>query len=278
MQMHLVYSHEDWRAYLQDQLELCRKTPEGITSRGLALRLGLDPAQFQLIVRGRTRLPFRHVPAIAEIFQMDRRATAYFEELLRCDRARSPEEKTRSRERLSALRKVAVRPVDGVQAEFYGHWRHSVIRSLMGLVEVNGDGGGLGTLCIPPVTSDEARQSVDLLLDLGLAERDADGNLRLSESHLTGGPDVPAPVLRGFHRQAIDLAKAALETIPASDRDISAVTASLDANGLEILRELAHELRQKVQSLSQGTNDPDRVFQLNIQLFPVGMQPAQVSQ
>jgi uncharacterized protein (TIGR02147 family) len=61
-----------------------------------------------------------------------------------------------------------------------------------------------------------------------------------------------------------------LETIPASERDISAVTASLDASGLEALRELARELRQKVQTLSHGTRDPDRVFQLNIQLFPVG--------
>jgi uncharacterized protein (TIGR02147 family) len=268
--MHGVYSHEDWRAYFRDELERRRGAQEEFTSRALALRLGMDPAQLHRIVHGRTPLPFRYVPAIAEIFQMDRRAAAYFEELLRCDRAKSPEEKTRSRERLSALRGVAARPVEGNQAEYYGHWRHSVIRSLVGLGGVKGDGAALGSLCMPPVSPDEARQSVDLLLELGLAERDGDGKLRLSESHLTTGPDVPAPVVRAFHRQAIDLARSALETIPASERDISAVTASLDATGLETLRELARELRQKVQTLSHGTRDPDRVFQLNIQLFPVG--------
>jgi uncharacterized protein (TIGR02147 family) len=268
--MHRIYSHEDWRAYFQAELELRRNAEEDFTSRALAVRLGMDPAQLHRIVHGRAPLPFRYVPVIADIFQMDRRAAAYFEELLRCDRARSPEEKTRSRERLSALRGVAARPVEGGQAEFYEHWRHSVIRSLVGLGGVKGDGAGLGTLCIPPVSSDEARQSVELLLELGLAERNEDGRLHLSESHLTTGPDVPAFVVRGFHRQAIDLARAALETIPASERDISAITASLDINGLETLRELAHELRQKVQTLSHGTRDPDRVFQLNIQLFPVG--------
>jgi len=268
--MHRVYSHEDWRAFLQDELEVRRAAQEELTSRALALRMGMDPAQLHRILHGRTPLPFRFVPAVAEIFRMDRRAAAYFEELLRCDRARSPEERTRSRERLSALRGVAARPLVGEQAEFYGHWRHSVIRSLVGLGGVKGDGAGLGSLCIPPVSQDEARESVDLLLELGLAERDADGNLRLRESHLTTGPDVPAPVVRGFHRQAIDLARSALETMPASERDISAVTASLDSGGLETLRELARELRQKVQTLSHGTRDPDRVFQLNIQLFPVG--------
>ena len=268
--MHRVYSHEDWRAYFQDELERRRDAEEDFTSRALAVRLGMDPAQFHRIVRGRTPLPFRYVPAVAEIFQMDRRAAAYFEELLRCDRAKSPEEKTRSRERLSALRGVAARPVEGSQAEYYGHWRHSVIRSLVGLGGVKGDGAALGSLCMPPVSPDEARESVDLLLELGLAELDRDGKLRLSESHLTTGPDVPARVVRAFHRQAIDLARSALETIPASERDISAVTASLDASGLEALRELARELRQKVQTLSHGTRDPDRVFQLNIQLFPVG--------
>jgi uncharacterized protein (TIGR02147 family) len=275
--MHGVYSHEDWRAYLQDELEERRKDQEEFTSRQMAVRLGMDPAQLHRIVRGRTPLPFRYVPAIAEIFQMDRRAAAYFEELLRYDRARSPEEKTRSRERLSALRGVAARPVDVRQAEFYEQLHHSVIRSLVGLGGVKDDGSALGPLCIPPVTPEEARRSVDLLLELGLAERERDGDLRLTESHLTAGPDVPAPVVRKFHRQAIDLAKDALETVPAEERDISAVTASLDANGLGILRELARELRQKVQALAHGTRDPDRVFQLNIQLFPVGIQSPQES-
>jgi uncharacterized protein (TIGR02147 family) len=275
--MHGVYSHEDWRAYFQEELERRRKDEEDFTSRQMAVRLGMDPAQLHRIVHGHTPLPFRYVPAIAEIFRMDRRAAAYFEELLRYDRTRSPEEKTRSRERLSALRGVATRPVDGGQAGFYGHLRHSVIRSLVGLGGVKGDGSALGPLCIPPVSGEEARQSVELLLELGLAQRDADGKLRLSESHLTVGHDVPTPVVRKFHRQAIDLAKDALETIPAEDRDISAVTASLDANGLGILRELARELRQKVQALSHATRDPDRVFQLNIQFFPVGIQSTQES-
>lgn len=275
--MHGVYSHEDWRAYLQAELEERRKVQEDFTSRQLALQLEMDPAQFHRIVQGRTPLPFRYVPAIAEIFRMDRRAAAYFEELLRFDRTRSPEERTRSRERLSALRGVATRPVESGQADFYGQLRHSVIRSLVGLGGVKGDGSTLGPLCIPPVSPEDARQSVELLLHLGLAERDPEGKLRLSESHLTAGPDVPAPVVRKFHRQAIDLAVDALETIPAQDRDISAVTASLDANGLGALRELARELRQKVQALSHATRDPDRVFQLNIQLFPVGIQSAQES-
>jgi uncharacterized protein (TIGR02147 family) len=275
--MHGVYSHEDWRAYLQEELEKRRKVQEDFTSRQLALQLGMDPAQLHRIVQGRTPLPFRYVPAFAEIFQMDRRAAAYFEELLRYDRTRSPDEKTRSKERLSALRGVAARPVDGGQAGFYGHLRHSVIRSLVGLGGVKGDGSALGPLCIPPATPEEARQSVELLLELGLAERDPQGKLRLSESHLTVGPDVPAPVVRKFHRQAIDLAKEALETMPAEDRDISAVTASLDATGLGALRELAKELRQKVQALAHATRDPDRVFQLNIQLFPVGIHSAKES-
>jgi uncharacterized protein (TIGR02147 family) len=143
---------------------------------------------------------------------------------------------------------------------------------------VRGDGAGLGALCIPPVSSEEAKSSVELLLELGLAERDdVDGKLHLSEAHLTAGTDVPSEVIRGFHRQAIELAKDALENIPASERDISAVTASVDEESLGALRDLARELRQKVQALSNGTRDPDRVFQLNIQLFPVGIQQSQES-
>lgn len=276
--MHRVYFHENWRSYLQEEMDRRRAIDDEFTSRKVALAMGMDPAQFHRIVRGRTPLPFRYVPAISELFGMDRRAAAYFEELLRCDRARSKEERNRSHERLAALRGVATRPVDANQADYYGHWRHSVIRSLVGLGGVRGDGSSLGSLCIPPVSPQDAKRSVDLLLELGMAERDeTDGKLRLSEAHVTTGTGVPSEVIRGFHRQAIELAKDALETIPASERDISAVTASVDADSLDLLRELARELRQKVQALSNGTREPDRVFQMNIQLFPVGIQQSQES-
>lgn len=267
--MHRVYEHDDWRAFLQEAIESRRAAGSDGSARDFARKIGVDPAQFHRILGGRAPLPFRHLPALVDVLGLDRRGTAYLEEMLRMDRARTEDERARCRERMSALRGVAASPVDRRQAEFYGHWRHSAIRSLIGSSRVRGDGSELGKLCIPPVSGPEARESVDLLLELGMVERGGDGALSLREVHLVAGPDVPVAVIRGHHREAIELGRRALRETPAPRRDISAVTVAVDAAGFSSLREMSKELRQKIQKLSHGTRSPGRVYQLNVQLFPV---------
>ena len=268
--MHRVYSYLDYRVYLQDEQATRKDADPTCTYRKLATLLEIDPGQLTRILRGKCPLPFRFVPVVGDLFAMDRRACAYFEELLRLERARSQDEKHRSQERLAALRGVAVSPVDSARAEYYTHWYHSVIRALLGLGPFREDFTALGQMCIPPITPEQARQSIQILEDLGLVRRDEQMVLRPADAHLTTGDGVSPQVLRNFHDQAIVLARDALEKIPPGERDISALTASVDAKGLAILRDMARELRQRVQTLSHGTRDPDRVFQLNIQMFPVG--------
>lgn len=275
--MHRLYSYLDYRSYLLDEQAARKAADPGFTFRTLAGLLEIDPGQLTRILRGKSPLPFRFVPAVARHFEMDRRASAYFEELLRLERARSADEKSRCQERLAALRGVAVAPVDAARAAYYGQWHHSVIRALLGMGPFRDDFEALGRMCIPPITAEQARQSVQILEDLGLVRRDEQRILRPSEPHLTTGEGVSPQVLRKFHDQAIELGRASLERIPSSERDISAITASLDANGLVLLREMARELRQRVQTLAHGTRDPDRVFQLNIQMFPVGAWAAEAS-
>jgi uncharacterized protein (TIGR02147 family) len=275
--MHRLYSYLDYRSYLLDEQASRKEVDPGFTFRTMANLLEIDPGQLTRILRGKSPLPFRFVPAVAQHFEMDRRASAYFEELLRLERARSTDEKSRCQERLAALRGVAVSPVDAARAEYYAQWYHSVIRALLGLGPFREDFAALGEMCIPPITAEQARQSVQILEDLGLVRRDEQRVLRPSEPHLTTGDGVSALVLRKFHDQAILLGREALERIPPVEREISAITASLDANGLVLLREMARELRQRVQTLAHGTRDPDRVFQLNIQMFPVGAWAAEAS-
>ncbi len=275
--MHRLYSYLDYRSYLQDEHASRKEADPGFTLRKLASLLDIDPGQLTRILRGKSPLPFRFVPTVAQVFEMDRRAAAYFEELLRLERARSQDEKNRCQERLAALRGVAVSPVDATRADYYGQWYHSVVRALLGLGPFREDFAALGQMCIPPISAEQARQSVQLLEELGLVRRDEQRVLRPSEPHLTTGEGVSPQVLRKFHDQAILLGREALERIPAAEREISAITASLDSDGLAALRELSRELRQRVQTLAHGTRDPDRVFQMNIQVFPVGARTAEVS-
>lgn len=270
--MHPVFAYLDYRSYLRAFHEERKKSEPGFSQRLLAQRIGVDAGQLVRILQGKNHLATKFVAAVAELCEMDDRAAAYFEELLRYSAIKTNAEAERCMERLQALRGVATSSVQGRQADYYGDWRHSVVRAILGLGAWNGLPENLGQHCIPALTGDEIRSSLDLLQSLQLIACDEDGTWHLTDAHISPGGDIPVQTLRHYHGQVMDLAKSALHRIDPAERDFSGVTVSVDESGLERMRELSRELRRRIQALSQSTPAPDRIYQLNLQTFPVAFR------
>lgn len=78
--------------------------------------------------------------------------------------------------------------------------------------------------------------------------------------------DGPSSV---FLRTSLRLAEKALEDLPGEARDISCVTVSLSREAAEMIRWELAELRKKILSLAVADPSPERVYQCNMQLFPL---------
>ena len=267
--MHPVFAFLDYRTYLRDFVEGRKGEGSGFSQRSLALALGIDAGQLVRILHGKNQLSTRFVPAMAKLAEMDDRAAAYFEELLRYASARGDEESARSLERLLALRGVMTHPLAGSQAQYYSSWKHAVVCALIGIAPWRGSATALGAMVKPPLSRKEVEESLLLLESLRLVRHGEDGCWVRVDAHLSPGADVPTAALRDYHVQVMENACAALEAIPPSERDFSAVTLSLDSEGMERLRELSRALRQRIQSLSDRSLNADHIFQINIQAFPV---------
>lgn len=264
-----ILAYTDYRAYLRDIYENRKESNPIWSYRFMASRLEIDPGQLVKILQGKLHLPQRAVGAAIRLCGLDGRDGAYFEELVRFARAHSAEESSRSFERLAALRGVASAPIQVDQAEYYRSWHHTVVRALLGLAPFRGDWKTLGALCLPQLATEQAKASVELLERLGIAVRDEQGALRLSDSHVAPGEGVPVELVRQFQKDTIDLAKNALDTIPREEREISTITMALSESDIGLVQGWVRDLRRQVQSLAENTRDPDRVYHLNVQLFPV---------
>jgi uncharacterized protein (TIGR02147 family) len=267
--MHPVFAFLDYRAYLRSFVEERKGTDGSFSQRGLAAALGVDAGQLVRILQGKNQLSTRFVPAMARLAEMDARAAAYFEELLRYASARGDEESARSLDRLLALRGVMTHPLAGSQAQYYSCWKHAVVCALIGIAPWRGSAAALGSMVKPPLSRQEVEESLLLLESLHLVRHERDGAWAPVDAHLSPGADVPAAVLRAYHAQIMENACAALEATPSSERDFSTLTLALDGEGMGRLRELSRALRQRIQSHSNRSLDADRVFQINIQIFPV---------
>jgi uncharacterized protein (TIGR02147 family) len=269
--VHKVFAYLDYRAFLRETHEELQAEDPSVSLRAFAARFPIDPGQLVRILKGKNHLSAKFVPVVAQIAGMDDRAAAYFEELLHLAASQELEEQERSRERLLALRGVATRSLVASQAEYYTHWQHSIVRALLGLGPYLGSPGELGQLSLPTLLGQEVETSLCLLTQLGLVIQDDTGAWRLTDDHLVPGADVPVQTLRGLHLQMMDLAQSALERIPPAQRDFSALTLSLDASGLERIRELSRDLRRRIQTLVESTTQADHIYQLNLQAFPVAI-------
>jgi uncharacterized protein (TIGR02147 family) len=72
-----------------------------------------------------------------------------------------------------------------------------------------------------------------------------------------------------FLKANLLLAGQALGSLPKEERDISAVTVSLSEDAAGMVRWELAQLRKKILSLAQTDSSHERVYQCNLQLFPL---------
>ena len=121
----------------------------------------------------------------------------------------------------------------------------------------------------PPITESQARRSVALLEKLGLIQRNNEGDYSLVTRFITPGEEVRPLAIREFQKETMLLAIEALQHIPKDDRHISTVTLSLSPDGEEKLKECILHFRNEIQKVALQDVNVSKVFQINVQLFPI---------
>jgi uncharacterized protein (TIGR02147 family) len=113
----------------------------------------------------------------------------------------------------------------------------------------------------------QARAAVDCLVGLGYLAK-VDGVYRRIEQRLATTTDVPSSAIRHFHRQQIEKAGEALDSVPIELRDITAVTFAFDPSRMSEAKMLLQEFRRSFsQRMSSG--EKNEVYALNMQLIPL---------
>ena len=65
------------------------------------------------------------------------------------------------------------------------------------------------------------------------------------------------------------MAAAALDNCPRRDRDFSTLTLSLSGRNFIAAREILRKARQELLALDEKETGPERVYQINLQAFPL---------
>jgi len=267
-----LFSYLEYRDYLKDAYEERRKLQPYFSYRFIGNKVGMDSSYLTRLFQKKLHLGDDLVERMAHAFGLTEVSLDYFRNLVSFNKAKNETQARVFHEQLMRLRGVGYQVVRGDQEEYFSNWIHVALRSLLDYTPFDGDFEALGAALLPQVSADEVKHALFLLERLGMVRRNDQG-FEVLDNHLHSGDNWIAEAIKTFQKTTMELASRSLDEVPAPLRDVSTMTMDIDAETLGDLKIMVREFQENVAKLVESAGSSDRVYHLNIQLFPLTQLP-----
>jgi uncharacterized protein (TIGR02147 family) len=279
-----LFDFEDYRAYLKECFrEIKERNPRysyeafskklGLNNRGFIYNIINEDSGDENEKKSRKNLPLTHCGIISAGLRHSPEEAEYFENIVAFEQAKNEKERTYFLKKArSIISEVKMGMLRKDQCEYYSKWYHSALFSLIEFYPVNDNYEQLGTLLTPPITADEAKNSLELLRRLELIVVGDDGFFHhRKEKKIRTGIDIPQQVKNQAHVAYADLAKNSIMNDPPESRHAVSLTLGISQETYKgILKEIA-AFRNAIRYLIDNDKDPERVYQMEILMFPLSV-------
>jgi uncharacterized protein (TIGR02147 family) len=269
-----IFTYSDYRKYVKDYFLRQKTQTNGFSHRSFATELGLSTTNFMLLVmQGKRNISPSTCFKLSEVMGHNKCEAEYFGNMVNYGQAKKPKEKDVYYSRMVTLRKeMNVEKLEDSQYQYYSEWYNPVVREVIIQEGFDGDFKKLGNRLSPAISHKEAAKSVKLLLKLGLIKKKGNQYVQ-SSPFITTGDEVSSVGVANFHRKMAHLAAEAIDSYPRDKRNITSCTVRISNETYEKMIEEIAEFRKKLLCIVGRDENPDRVYQVNFQAFPVTKQP-----
>ena len=264
-----ITEYEDYRAYLRDFYEE-RKRTSAFSWREFAKLAGFSSSGYlKLVCDGKTRLSKIGAVKVAPAMGLAGFQAEYFRLMVEfCD---APDDTVRMNaySRMRALAKE-----NGVRilgAEAFGYFSSCVNPTVRELAPKmpGARPSDIGRACVPEVSAGEVRNALELMIRMGLLERRLDGSYVQTDKGVSGNSAAIPSAVRTMQKQFAFLAADAVDTFPPEERHISGLTVGVNERAYNKLLAELDAFRRKIAAIVSDVDDYDRVYRLNLHLFPL---------
>ncbi|MDB5051518.1 MAG: hypothetical protein JWO30_4589 [Fibrobacteres bacterium] len=266
-----VFDYLDYRKYLAEYYRWKKSVNRHFSYRLIAEKAGIaSTGYFSEVLSGRRNLTRAKIPKFSKAFNLSEAEEHYLSLLVAFTDAKTEAAKQIVYELLVAAMPVKTQRLKQSQREYFSKWYYVAVREALAVHEVRDNPEELASLLRPAITVSQTKAALRLLESLQLISRDAEGRWRATQVSLLSQKDESTALLvRGFQGEMIDLARRALTEVTPQDRDISCVTMSVSAQGLERVKAVIKDCRKRILEIVQSDQNEDRVVQMNLQVFPI---------
>ncbi len=277
--MNSIYEYTNYHIYLKAYYDEKKATTAFFSYQYFADKCEFKSKTYLYkVIKGEKALTVSSALKIGAFMNLKKNELHYFESIVMFTNAKTIKEKEFYFEK---LQKYSKRSGSSLlrqhQYEYFNKWYNSVIREIVAVVDWKNDYAVLAKAVLPAITPREAKNSVELLLDLGLIKSDDNGNYFRTERSVTTGDDIVSIAVNHFQKENLKLATAAIDRFPRNKRDISTLTMSIPSDAFERIQLEIAQFRKKLIGIVESYETVDQVYQINFQAFPLSRSPKEIS-
>ncbi|OGS37469.1 MAG: hypothetical protein A2293_11090 [Elusimicrobia bacterium RIFOXYB2_FULL_49_7] len=269
--MRPLFDYVDYREFLKDYYEFKKLTQAGFSHRYFLAKAGLKGPNFlKNVIDRKKSLSSISIPQFAKALELNKKESEYFAALVLFNQAKQISRKQFYFNQLSEFATQSnAQQIQKNQMAYFSNWYNVVVREFIHCNFFTGDFEALAHALYPQITPRQAEKAVDLLLELNLIRKDNDNVFRLTSNIMTTGPEIKSMGVREYHRNMIEISKQAIDDIPLEKRYYRTITGSFSEDTFEKIKLEVDSARRKILALIESDQGPRKVFQINMQLFPL---------
>ena len=234
-----------------------------------------SPNYLKMIIEAKRNLSLDMVVKFAKACSLNKAQTEEFRLLVVFNQAEDPADRNYALKQLSEYRveqKLKRGEFDRKVFEKVPNWIGWIIYALVDQEGVSFESSQLRDLLRGKASESEITEALENLIRSGELDRDP-VTLKISKGKPTEAPEeIPSALVRKLQMQLMYLGLESLYQDKATEREFGSLTLSLTEKEFEDIKFKLRQLRKslhKDNSISRMNSKGERVYQLNLQLFPV---------
>lgn len=277
----VLAEYTDFRQYLKDVYEYRRQTEStGLRAYSYSTFSAAadikSPNYLKLIIEGRRNLSEDMITRFAKALRLNRSDAEEFRALVRYGQATEPIERNQFLKELADLRARRAFEAGQINQQAWDKvpgWIGWVLYAMADQRDVKFDPDILQRLFRAKASADDLKESLQKLIASGELARDPQtGEVGKGRDLVESPQDLPVPLIRKLQAELIYLGIESLFRDSPKEREFGAMTVAMTDEEFQQVRFELRQLRKRLQRdilVKRKSTKGERVYQLNVQLFPV---------
>jgi len=264
-----VLQYTDFRKFISDFLSASKSNELKISLRGLAEKSGIDACNLVKALKSERNLAPAAAKKLSRGLGLKEKERDYFLCLVAYCQARTHEEKKKHFEAMMSFTESSIRILHADEYEFYDKWYYTAVREALSFYQCDGTNcEALGKIIKPKISADEVKSSLNLLERLKFINKNEKGFYQRTEPVLSSGYDARSVALNNHIINSMDLARSHIGK-SSGQINHSAVAFSVSEEDFRKIEDEIRQFRRRILDMARQSEKPDRVYQFNMQLFPL---------